>query len=35
MNSQRNVYVSPLRRAYATTGHLRLWNGTFYTPIKY
>ena len=34
MNSQRNVYANPLERAYAVTGHLRLWNGTFYTPIK-
>ena len=34
MNSQRNVYANPLKRAYAATGHLRLWNGTFYTPIK-
>ena len=24
----------PLKRAYATTGHLRLWNRTFSTPIK-
>ena len=34
MNSQRNVYDNPLKRAYAVTVHLRLWNGTFYTPTK-
>ena len=34
MDSQRNVYVNPLRHAYVVTSHLRLCNGTFYTPIK-
>ena len=34
MNPQKNAYANPLERAYAATGHLRLWNGTFYTPIK-
>ena len=34
MKSQRNVYANPLERAYAATGHLRLWTVTFYTPIK-
>ena len=34
MNSQRNAYANPLKRAYAATSHLRLWNGTFSTPIK-
>ena len=34
MNSQRNVYSNPLERADAATGHLRLWNGTFFTPIN-
>ena len=34
MNSQRNVYVYPFERAYAATNHRRLWNGTFYMPIK-
>ena len=34
MNSQRNAYGNPLERACAATDHLRLWNGTFYTPIK-
>ena len=34
MNSQRTAYVNPLERAYDVTHHLRLWNGTFYTPTK-
>ena len=34
MNTQRSVYANPLERAYAATGHLRLWNGTFYMPIR-
>ena len=34
MNSQRNAYANPLKRAYAVSNHLRLWNGTFYTPNK-
>ena len=34
MNSQRNAYANPLQRAYAATGHLRLWNGPFYRRIK-
>ena len=33
MNSQRNAYANPLERAYAASGHLRLWNRPFYTPI--
>ena len=31
---RKRVYVNPLERAYAAPGHLRLWNGTSYTPIK-
>ena len=34
MNSQRNAYANALERAYVFTDHLRLWNGTFSTPIK-
>ena len=34
MNSQRNAYANPLERAYVVTNHVRLWNGTFYTPTK-
>ena len=34
MNSQSNAYANPLGRAYAASGHLRVWNGTFYTHIK-
>ena len=34
MNAERNAYANPPARAYAATGHLRLWNGTFYTPFK-
>ena len=34
MNSQRNLYASPLERAYAISVHLRLCNGTFSTPTK-
>ena len=34
MNSQRNVYVNPLKCAYVVPDHLTLWNETFSTPIK-
>ena len=34
MNCQRNAYANPFKRAYAATGHLRLWNGIFNAPIK-
>ena len=34
MNSQRNVYVNPLERAYVAIVHQRWLNETFYTPTK-
>ena len=34
MNFQSKVYANPFKRTYAATGHLRLWNRTFYTPIR-
>ena len=34
MNSQSNAYANPPERAYAVTDHLRLWNGTLYTPTE-
>ena len=34
MKSERNAYVTPLKCAYVVIDHQRLWNDTFYTPIK-
>ena len=28
------AYAHPLKCAYVVTDHLRLWSGTFSTPIK-
>ena len=34
MNSQRNAYANPLECAYVVTDNIRLWSGTFSTPIN-